>query len=63
MRNHQTIDKSRIFRQWRHIPFSQHLIDPRSGHIKWERSKIELVFASGAPLNELEDLFGTLVFD
>jgi hypothetical protein len=39
------------------------LIDPRSGHIKWERSEIELVVASGAPLNELEELFGTLVFD
>jgi hypothetical protein len=56
-------DQSRIVRQPRHIPFSQHLIDPRSGHIKLEGSEFELVVASGAPLNELEEFLGTLVFD
>jgi hypothetical protein len=39
------------------------LIDVRNCHIKWKSSDFELVVVRGAPLNELEECVGTLVFD
>jgi hypothetical protein len=53
----------RIVRQPGHIPFSQQFVDPHSGRLRLKGFEFELVVVSGAPLNELEEFFGILVFD
>jgi hypothetical protein len=46
-----------------HFPFLQHLIDVRSGKLKYKSSDSELVVVCGSSLDELEERVGTLVFD
>jgi hypothetical protein len=66
MRNHPNAERCnelRIVRQLRQIPFPQQFVDPSSGRIKLKGSESKLVVVRFAPLYELEEFLGILVFD